>query len=380
VLRASCDALLPLSIVPVWDASTAGFTLPAAAMGALADALGGVGRGPVSKEVVMSSATYRGFAISGGCGCALTHLLVVPLDVIKTRLQTRPGVYKGFGDALVRIKEEEGASMLYWGVGATGAGYFTYGVCVYPLYELFKRLIFEWAGSEMVLAARVPLVLLAGAVATFFTCFAITPFEAVRIRMVECPSYASSVDRAFGRYIDEGGWAALYDGLLPLLVRQVLFGMVKFLVFDTAADAILSALPPSAADDTLTSLGVSLLSGAIAGVAAACVSQPADVVLSKVAQGDGSSATVGKLPGRINQLALLKQTATLITRNYGIAGLFRGLPSRCIWSGAIIAGQFFLYDVFKQALHITASDLTLFYDAFSASAAAAALAAAGGSS
>ena len=42
----------------------------------------------------------------------------------------------------------------------------------------------------MVLGARVPLVLLAGAVATVFTCFAITPFEAVRIRMVECPAYA----------------------------------------------------------------------------------------------------------------------------------------------------------------------------------------------
>ena len=37
--------------------------------------------------------------------------------------------------------------------------------------------------------------------------------------------------------------------------------------------------------DPLASLGVSLLSGAIAGVAAALVSQPADVLLSKVAQG-----------------------------------------------------------------------------------------------
>ena len=32
-----------------------------------------------------------------------------------------------------------------------------------------------------------PLVLFAGAVATIFTCFLITPFEAVRIRMVERP-------------------------------------------------------------------------------------------------------------------------------------------------------------------------------------------------
>jgi hypothetical protein len=34
-----------------------------------------------------------------------------------------------------------------------------------------------------------------------------------------------------------------------------------------------------------------------------------------------------------------------------------------VWSGAIIAGQFLLYDVFKDALHVAASDLALFYDA-----------------
>ena len=66
-------------------------------------------------------------------------------------------------------------------------GYFSYGICVYPLYEFFKRALFELAGAEVVLLARIPLVLLSGAIATFFTCFAITPFEAVRIRMVECP-------------------------------------------------------------------------------------------------------------------------------------------------------------------------------------------------
>jgi len=108
-------------------------------------------------------------------------------------------------------------------------------------------------------------------------------------------------------------------------------------------------------------------------VASAFVSQPADVVLSKVAQGDGSSATVGKLPGSINQLSLLQQAASSLYRSYGLPGLYRGLPSRCLWSAAIIAGQFTLYDVFKQALHLTATDLTLYYNAFGATAAAAAL-------
>jgi len=251
-------------------------------------------------------------------------------------------------------------------------------VCVYPLYEFFKRFFFAVAGPDMVLGARVPLVLLAGAVATVFTCFAITPFEAVRIRMVECPSYAPNLGGGVERYVREGGILSLYDGLIPLLVRQVLFGMVKFLVFDTCADAIKAALPAGFADDVAVSLGISLLSGAIAGVIASVVSQPADVVLSRVAQGEGSSQTVGKLPGKVNQLALLQQAAGVIQRSYGLSGFFRGLPSRCLWSSAIIAGQFFLYDLFKGALHLTAQDLTLFYDAFGASAAFAALSAGAG--
>ena len=223
-----------------------------------------------------------------------------------------------------------------------------------------------------------PLVLLAGALATIVTCFLITPFEALRIRMVECPGYAPNFLAAYKRYTDAGGFLSLYDGLIPLLVRQVLFGMVKFLIFDTCADAILASLPPGSGDSQVVMLGVSLLSGAIAGVVASCVSQPADVVLTKVAQGEGSSKEVGVLPGGVNQLAQLMTTASVIVNKYGVGGLFRGLPSRCLWSGAIIAGQFFLYDVFKGALHVTNTDLTIFYDALGASEAGASLLGGGG--
>ena len=123
---------------------------------------------------------------------------------------------------------------------------------------------------------------------------------------------------------------------------------------------------------------MSLLSGAIAGVASALVSQPADVVLSRVAQGAGSSQQVGNLPGSINQAALIRNAAVDISSEFGLSGFFLGLPSRMLWSGAIIAGQFFLYDLFKQFLHLTAADLNLFYDAFGATAAFAALSSSGG--
>ena len=38
--------------------------------------------------------------------------------------------------------------------------------------------------------------------------------------MVECPEYAPSFVGAWGRFVREGGAASLYDGLIPLLVRQ----------------------------------------------------------------------------------------------------------------------------------------------------------------
>jgi len=144
--------------------------------------------------------------------------------------------------------------------------------------------------------------------------------------MVEQPDYAPNVQEAFRRYSAAGGITALYDGLLPLLVRQVLFGMVKFLVFDYCADAIYALLQPSARSDAFASAAVSLASGAVAGTAAAIFSQPADVILSQVAQ-SASCETVerGVLPGTANKLALLAETGQRLLRTYGPSGLYLGL-------------------------------------------------------
>ena len=58
-------------------------------------------------------------ATSAAAGQVVGTFVTFPLDVVKTRIQTRPGVYAGFGDALTRIREEEGFRMLLQGAGAT---------------------------------------------------------------------------------------------------------------------------------------------------------------------------------------------------------------------------------------------------------------------
>jgi hypothetical protein len=57
----------------------------------------------------------------------------------------------------------------------------------------------------------------------------------------------------------------LPQGFGFLLTRQILFGMVKFLVFETFASAMYGTFPALSSSDSSTLL-VSLLSGAVAGV------------------------------------------------------------------------------------------------------------------
>uniref|UniRef100_A0A7S0CU95 Uncharacterized protein n=1 Tax=Amorphochlora amoebiformis TaxID=1561963 RepID=A0A7S0CU95_9EUKA len=153
----------------------------------------------------------------------------------------------------------------------------------------------------------------------------------------------------FQRIAKEEGVGSLFEGIGPLAIRQVLFGMMKFFIFDSFADQIFRVFP-SLADRVSTQLFVSLLAGAVAGLAASVVSQPADTVLSKMKQEEGISA-----PEAIENLI----------REFGLQGLFIGLPSRCLWATPIIAGQFFLYDLFKNSFQVASDDLNLFFDVLS---------------
>lgn len=58
----------------------------------------------------------------------------------------------------------------------------------------------------------------------------------------------------------------------------------------------------------------------------------------------------------------IPKTVTTIVEERGPGGLFLGLPSRIVWSGAIISGQFLLYDLCKTALHVSVDDLRVFLD------------------
>lgn len=69
-------------------------------------------------------------------------------------------------------------------------------------------------------------------------------------------------------------------------------------------------------------------------------------------------STMNRSPDRSS----IPTTIKTIVDERGLGGLFLGLPSRIVWSGAIISGQFLLYDICKTALHVSADDLRVFLD------------------
>lgn len=306
---------------------------------------------PLQREIPnFTPFMYALFGISGAAGCALTHTIVIPLDVVKTRMQTNPssGRNRSMIDSAAQIIQDEGIPGLLLGAQATIAGYVWYGISVYPSYTFFKR----WIGQsllspELVMIHSNDIALVAGALAAVLASLGLTPMEAARIRTVAEPDVYRSKGlmgtlQIIATEDPKLGWKTLFAGLPSLLVRQVIFGSIKFLAFERACEAIFHQWP-TLQDQTWTSLLVSLVAGGFSGCLSSVVSQPADSVLTYVAQ----NSNVGLLQG-----------SRIMVDQEGFGSLFRGLGSRCVWAGSIIAGQFLLYDVFRTYFGVNSNDLS----------------------
>ena len=134
------------------------------------------------------------------------------------------------------------------------------------------------------------------------------------------------------------------------MIRQVIFGGIKFLAFERACEAFFVAWP-ALRDTTASSLFVTVTAGALAGALSSIASQPADSILTYIAKNKRENEDLGVFEG-----------CKLMIENEGPSSLFRGLGSRCIWASAIISGQFLLYDIFRNALGISTEDLSQVFE------------------
>ena len=170
-----------------------------------------------------------------------------------------------------------------------------------------------------------PVWVASSACAEVVACLALCPMEATKIRLVTDPLYASSTLGALRRVISENGVTSLWQGVAPILVRQVPYTVAKLAGYEVISQHLRNPLA----------------AGVLAGSAAAVVSQPGDVVLARLCGGSAQARLTGVCALEDASVGAVLSSIT------NPAQLFVGLYPRACMCALVCASQFFLYEALR---------------------------------
>uniref|UniRef100_A0A671MLS3 Solute carrier family 25 member 3 n=1 Tax=Sinocyclocheilus anshuiensis TaxID=1608454 RepID=A0A671MLS3_9TELE len=254
------------------------------------------------------------------CGFA-----VVPLDLIKCRIQVDPVKYKSIFNGFSVTLREDGFRGLGKGWAPTFIGYSMQGLCksakksqntYFCIFVYDHCCCLFWSGEqENAYLWRTSVYLAASASAEFFA---------------DIAGYANTLRECVPKMHAEEGLKAFYKGVYPLWLRQIPYTMMKFACFERTVETLYKYIVPKPRSECSKpeQLVVTFVAGYIAGVFCAVVSHPADSVVSVLNKEKGSSAVE-------------------VVKRLGPAGVWKGLFARIIMIGTLSALQWFIYDSVK---------------------------------
>ena len=334
--------LLPSDLVPVRDSPTDPFRLP---IELPRGSLGMRAALPVETQTPLSPSDVSRIFLAGAVCSSTAHTVLVPIDVVKTAMQQDGGeTFDGPLDCAAGLVERDGPGALLRGAGPTIAGYAVAGALAFGFVDVFGRVLRTAAGPGNALLYASPLLALASVMATGICACAVCPFEAVRILSVQSGQPGTVVLR---EVLAAEGPAGLFRGLPPLLLKEVPFVVTKFVTFDLASTALAAAVDNAGLTSSaglVTMLTVA--SGAVAGVAAILVSQPADAVFTLANDEGGTTLS--------EAVAQVRERPAVIAN---------GLLPRLVFGVLLVTLQFYFFSEVRAALGVSKNDLTLVWDA-----------------
>lgn len=182
--------------------------------------------------------------LGGIISCGTTHTMVVPLDLVKCRLQVDSAKYKSVVNGFRVTLKEEGVAGLSKGWAPTFIGYSMQGLCKFGLYEVFKVFYSNLIGEENSYLWRTSLYLCASASAEFFADIALSPMEAAKVKIQTTPGFANTLREALPKMYEQEGITAFYKGLVPLWMRQIPYTMMKFACFERTLELLYKYVVP----------------------------------------------------------------------------------------------------------------------------------------
>ncbi|KAL5996046.1 hypothetical protein ACLOJK_026119 [Asimina triloba] len=207
---------------------------------------------------------YLSYVSGALAGCAAT-VGSYPFDLLRTILasQGEPKVYSTMRSAFVDIVRMRGFQGLYAGLSPTLVEIIPYAGLQFGTYDTFKRWAMEWnrrgyshQGSiepdGSISSFQLFLCGLAAGTCAKAVCH---PLDVVKKRfqiegLQRHPKYGARVERrayrnmfhALGLILSTEGWAGLYKGIWPSIIKAAPAGAVTFVVYEYTADWLESIL------------------------------------------------------------------------------------------------------------------------------------------
>ncbi|KIW06675.1 uncharacterized protein PV09_02380 [Verruconis gallopava] len=178
--------------------------------------------------------------LTGASAGATEAFVVVPFELVKIRMQDKAQAHKynGIVDCVRKVVSQEGVLALYQGLESTiwrhvmwNAGYFG---CIFQVRTLMPQ-----AKDKK---GQITNDLVSGAIGGTVGTVLNTPMDVVKSRIQNSPKVAGSVRKynwawpALGLVYKEEGFAALYKGFLPKVLRLGPGGGILLVVFTGVMD------------------------------------------------------------------------------------------------------------------------------------------------
>ncbi|KAF2075106.1 hypothetical protein CYY_003583 [Polysphondylium violaceum] len=287
-----------------------------------------------SQKVLESIENFVLGSVAGGIGAAAVY----PIDLVKTRMQNQRAVeasarvYNNSWDCFKKVVRNEGFLGLYKGLGPQMIGVAPEKAIKLTVNDLLRDLFGDKSKGEIYF----PLEVLAGGFAGMSQVCVTNPLEIVKIRL---QVHSSGPKIGAIQVIRELGLSGLYKGSGACLLRDIPFSAIYFPTYAKMKTILADENGKLGATDLL-------IAGAVAGIPAASLVTPADVIKTRLQV----KAKAGE-----QTYSGIRDCAVKIMKEEGPRAFFKGCVARVCRSSPQFGVTLLSYELLQKyfAPHVT---------------------------
>ncbi|KAM7140599.1 mitochondrial ornithine transporter 2 [Molossus nigricans] len=276
----------------------------------------------------------------GGTACVLTGQ---PFDTVKVKMQTFPGMYKGFTDCCLKTYAQVGLRGFYKGTGPALMAYVAENSVLFMCYGFCQQFVKKVVGLDKQAKLSDLQTATAGSLASAFAALALCPTELVKCRLQtmyelemsgKIAKSHNTVWSVVKGILRKDGLLGFYHGLSSTLIQEV----PGYFFFFGGYELSRSFFASGRSKDELGPVPL-MLSGGIAGICLWLVIYPVDCIKSRI--------QVLSMSGK--QAGFIRTLLSIVERE-GIAALYFGLTATMIRALPANGSLFLVYEYSRRRM------------------------------